>query len=73
MIASRRREGADAVAKTRNTDRKRIIQAVLADTAGTPIVLEELRWRVIVSYLLPRVRVHTAGLTQVLRELASTR
>jgi hypothetical protein len=32
--------------KTRNTDRKRTIQAVLAETAGTPIVLEELRWSV---------------------------
>ncbi|HTU19460.1 MAG TPA: hypothetical protein VMG10_15475 [Gemmataceae bacterium] len=30
--------------KTRNTNRKRIIQAMLAEAAGTPIVLEELRW-----------------------------
>jgi hypothetical protein len=34
------------VTKTRNTDRKRILQIVLAETGGTPIVLEELRWRV---------------------------
>jgi hypothetical protein len=46
MIATRPTVGADAVPKTRNTGRKRIIQAVLAEAAGAPIVLEELRWRV---------------------------
>jgi hypothetical protein len=34
------------MSKTRNTDRKRILQAVLAELCGIPIVLEELRWRV---------------------------
>ena len=32
--------------KTRNTDRKQILQAALTESAGMPIVLEELRWRV---------------------------
>jgi hypothetical protein len=31
---------------TRNTHRKQFIQAVLAESAGTPMSLEELRWRV---------------------------
>src|SRR6185312_3991697 len=35
-----------SMSKTRSTDRKRILQAVLTETAGSPIVLEELRWRV---------------------------
>jgi hypothetical protein len=34
------------MSQTRNTDRKRFIQAILAETAGTPMALEELRWQV---------------------------
>jgi hypothetical protein len=33
--------------QTRSTNRKRFIQQILAEAAGTPMVLEELRWRVL--------------------------
>ncbi|HTU21973.1 MAG TPA: hypothetical protein VMG10_28300, partial [Gemmataceae bacterium] len=35
------------MSKSRMTNRKRFIQEILAETAGSPIVLEELRWRVL--------------------------
>jgi len=37
------------------------------------LLILELRWRVIVSYILPNVKVNTADLIQVVAQLAPTR
>jgi hypothetical protein len=59
--------GVDAVTKTRKTDRKRYILRVLAEVAGTPVVLDELRWRVMRKELAEKKEPVTAmtGLDKV--------